>query len=70
MTIAPPETVGLRLYRCRERLGLSVVAIATQLGTAPQVYYRWETDQQLPHLRFALRLAALFGETVENLFGE
>lgn len=64
--------VGLesRLRRVRQALGLRITDVAEKLGTSPQVLHNWEHGVNEPSLRMALRLAWLYGLSVEELFAD
>lgn len=57
------------LILARKAKGLRHEDIARLLGIDRTTYGRWESGERTPRLDEALRLAALLGRTVEELFG-
>lgn len=57
------------LISARKAKGLRHEDIARLLGIDRTTYSRWESGERTPRLDEALRLAALLGRTVEELFG-
>ena len=43
-----PETVGEQLKRHRERLGLTLTAMAKRLGVVESTLCRWEAGERVP----------------------
>lgn len=63
---AHAEKFKLRLLR--ESAGLSYDAISTLLGISKDGYFKIESGRTYPKLQLALKIAKLFGTTVEDLF--
>lgn len=57
------------LKRCRETKGLSQGAVATLLGFKDKTWIsHWENGDALPNLVSAIRLSAIYGVSVNELF--
>lgn len=57
------------LKRCREAKGLSQAAVATLLGFKDKTWIsHWENGDALPNLVSAIRLSAIYGVSVNELF--
>ena len=65
-TLSPGE----RLRTARLKTGFRQTDLARILGVAQSTIVYWETNMRRPNLHAAIRMAALFGTTVENLFAE
>ena len=59
--------LGNALYRARKKSGLSQEAVAEKLGVSRQTISKWETDETLPDIRQAKRLAVLYGLSLDEL---
>lgn len=53
----------------REKKGMSQAEVATAVGVTPQAVGKWERGESDPQWAQAPKLAALFGCTVDALFG-
>ena len=58
-----------RIYESRKRMGVTQEVLADKLGITPQSISRWENGQSRPDVDMLPKLAALFGITVDALFG-
>ena len=63
-------TVSEKIYTLRTRLGLSQEELAEKLGVSRQSVSKWETGQSLPDLEKIIKLADLFGVSVDELVRE
>ena len=59
--------LGENLFQARKRKGLSQEAVAEKLGVSRQTISKWETDETLPDIRQAKKLAVLYGLTLDEL---
>lgn len=59
--------LGENLFQARKRKGLSQEAVAEKLGVSRQTISKWETDETLPDIRQAKKLAVLYGLTMDEL---
>ena len=59
--------LGNALYRARKKSGLSQEAVAEKLGVSRQTISKWDTDETLPDIRQAKRLAVLYGLSLDEL---
>lgn len=55
-------TVGKRVRWARKRSGLSMDALAAQIGTTRQVIIKWEKDRHLPNAHSRERLGEATGQ--------
>ena len=55
------------LFQARKKKGLSQEAVAEKLGVSRQTISKWETDETLPDIRQAKKLAVLYGLTLDEL---
>lgn len=62
----PPDTdtLGGRLSRTREAMGLSIALVARRVGVAPRTVQEWENDRSEPNVE---RLSLLAGVLDVNL---
>ena len=58
---------GRHLFQARKKRGLSQEETAEKLGVSRQTISKWETDETLPNIRQAKRLAVLYGVTLDEL---
>ncbi len=58
-----------RIYESRKKMGVTQEVLADKLGITPQSISRWENGQSRPDVDMLPRLAAIFGTTVDALFG-
>ena len=63
-------TLAERIFAFRTQMGLSQEELAEQLGVSRQSVSKWETGQSVPDLDKLIRLADLFGITVDDLVRE
>lgn len=60
-------SLGSSLFQGRKQSGMSQEAVAEKLGGSRQTVSKWETDETLPDIRQAKRLAMLYGLTLDEL---
>ena len=53
----------------REKLGLSQSAVAKRINTSHQNISRWESGKILPNIDFCVKLADLYGISLDELIG-
>ena len=58
---------GRHLFQARKKKGLSQEETAEKLGVSRQTISKWETDETLPDIRQAKKLAVLYGLTLDEL---
>lgn len=59
--------LGETLFQARKASGLSQETVAGKLGVSRQTISKWETDETLPDIRQAKRLAMLYHKTLDEL---
>ena len=59
--------LGENLFQARKKKVLSQEAVAEKLGVSRQTISKWETDETLPDIRQAKKLAVLYGLTLDEL---
>ena len=59
--------LGENLFQARKKKGLSQEAVAEKLVVSRQTISKWETDETLPDIRQAKKLAVLYGLTLDEL---
>ena len=59
--------LGENLFQARKKKGVSQEAVAEKLGVSRQTISKWETDETLPDIRQAKKLAVLYGLTLDEL---
>lgn len=59
--------LGNSLFTARKRSGLSQEEVAERLGVSRQTISKWETDETLPDIRQAKRLAVLYHLSLDEL---
>ncbi len=60
-------SLGANLCRARKKSGLSQEAVAEKLGVSRQTVSKWETDETLPDIRQAKRMASLYRLSLDEL---
>ena len=60
-------SLGSSLYNARKQSGLSQEEVAEKLGVTRQTISKWETDETIPDIRQAKRLAVLYGLSLDEL---
>lgn len=60
---------GESLKEQRERLGLSQSEAARKINTSHQNISRWESGKILPSIDFCVKLADLYGVSLDELIG-
>ena len=63
-------TLAEKILHLRTQRGLSQLELAEQLGVSRQSVSKWETGQSVPDLDKLIKLADLFGVTVDELVRE
>ena len=63
-------TLAERIFALRTQRGLSQEELAEQLGVSRQSVSKWETGQSVPDLDKLMKLADLFGITLDELARE
>ena len=53
----------------REKLGISQSKVANKINTSHQNVSRWESGKILPSIDFCVKLADLYGITLDELVG-
>ena len=59
--------LGTSLAAARKKSGLSQEDVAAKLGVSRQTISKWETDETLPDIRQAKKLAGLYHRTLDEL---
>jgi len=57
-----------KLVRARKNVNLTQEKAATKIGVTLRVYQRYETDECVPNVKRAMKIAEVFHTTVEELF--
>ena len=60
-------SLGNSLASARKKSGLSQEEVAAKLGVSRQTISKWETDETLPDIRQAKKLAGLYHRTLDEL---
>ncbi len=60
---------GEALKEQREKLGLSQSMVAKKINTSHQNISRWESGKILPSIDFCVKLADLYGVSLDDLVG-
>lgn len=60
-------SLGTKLYELRAKAGLSQDALAEKLDVSRQSVSKWETDASVPELEKLIKLAELYGVTLDEL---
>ena len=60
---------GEVLKEHREKLGLSQSAVAVKINTSHQNISRWESGRIVPSIDFCIKLADLYGVSLDELVG-
>jgi len=60
-------SLGSCLFQARKKNGFSQDEVAERLGVSRQTISKWETDETLPDIRQAKRLAVLYRTTLDQL---
>lgn len=62
-------TYGDALKEQREKSGLSQSTVANRINTSHQNISRWESGKVLPSIDFCVKLADLYGVSLDELVG-
>ena len=60
-------SLGNRLFHARKKRGISQEEVAEKLGVSRQTVSKWETDETLPDIRQAKRMALLYNLSLDEL---
>ena len=60
-------SLGNRLFHARKKRGLSQEEVAEKLGVSRQTVSKWETDETLPDIRQAKKMALLYHLSLDEL---
>jgi len=60
-------SLGNRLFHARKKRGLSQEEVAEKLGVSRQTVSKWETDETLPDIRQAKKMALLYNLSLDEL---
>ena len=63
------HSYGEVLKEQREKIGLSQSEVAKKINTSHQNISRWESGVVLPSIDFCVKLANLYGITLDDLVG-
>ena len=61
--------LATQIYESRKKLSITQEVLAEKLGITPQSISRWENGQSRPDVDMLPKLAAIFGITIDGLFG-
>ena len=64
------QDVGVRLKRAREVMGLSQEQVAENIGVTGHMVWFWEAGRSIPRADRLIRLATLYGVTVDSVLGQ
>mgnify|MGYP002541616301 CR=1 FL=1 len=59
--------LGNNLFKARKKVGLSQEIVAEKLGVSRQTISKWETDETVPDIYQAKRLAKLYNLSLDEL---
>ena len=59
--------LGNKLFQARKKVGLSQETVAEKLGVSRQTVSKWETDETVPDIYQAKKLAKLYNLTLDEL---
>ena len=60
-------SLGNNLFQARKKVGLSQETVAEKLGVSRQTVSKWETDETVPDIYQAKKLAKLYNLTLDEL---
>lgn len=60
-------TLGNRLFHARKKNGFSQETVAEKLGVSRQTISKWETDETVPDIAQAKKMATLYHMTLDGL---
>ena len=60
---------GEAIKEQREKLGLTQSMVANRINTSHQNISRWESGKVLPSIDFCVKLADLYGVSLDELIG-
>ncbi len=59
--------IGNNLFNARKKCGLSQEEVAEKLGVSRQTISKWETDETLPDIRQAKKMAVLYNLSLDEM---
>lgn len=59
--------LGNNLFQARKKVGISQEAVAKKLGVSKQTISKWETDETVPDIYQAKKLAKLYNLSLDEL---
>ena len=59
----------MRLRELRQESGFTLLEVAQKINTSPQNIQRWEREQNEPSYSYVVKLAEVFGVSVDYLVG-
>lgn len=62
------DTVGKRLIKAREKLGMTQTEFAEQAGIKIAAYNNYEHDRRIPSLAEAKKLVTAYGLTLDYIY--
>lgn len=62
-------TIGTNIAALRKAQGMTQEGLANALGVTNQAVSKWESDQSCPDITLLPAIGALFGVTIDSLFG-
>jgi transcriptional regulator with XRE-family HTH domain len=62
--------LGKRIAQLRREKGLSQIELAKKVGVSQRYVSTWETGKNMPHVETLLKLAQVFGVSVDHLLLE
>jgi Predicted transcriptional regulators len=65
----PIKALGQNIVRFRKELGLTQAEAAARIGVHQQMLSKWENGSNLPNVPSLLKIANLFGVSLDVLFG-
>ena len=60
-------SLGNSLFHARKKRGLSQEGVAEKLGVSRQTVSKWETDETVPDIRQAKKMASLYKISLDEL---
>jgi len=69
MTQQDDDTIGGRIGRSREALGIDIAELATKIGVKPETMRGWERDRAEPRANKLIMLAGILGVSPAWLIG-
>ena len=60
-------TIGEKIYMLRTEKGMSQETLAEEIGVSRQSVSKWETGAAIPDTEFVVKMARLFGVSIDGL---